>query len=1142
MAKFLGSREKVLKDLQSELVGPKPLGKPLDLSKIISFPTKEDARGPWRDAATGEEILHDFKPLRRYGMATLAPAGEEEDLENSAPELGTSSDELPEPLINDQIIEKRQAGISRIKDELDDDLDLSLANTRKQSTIGISVHCQLPDDARIIVSASFGRYRSFQAEVAGSTRDPWWVRSPVSVQATFTAKSLAPTGARRLVLPDEMFIEGADGLEIQVLAFSRCIDGKHIVTITVTNRTSGTGDKATLFQAQFSAMVEGGGAFLPYPEERGRRQLDPEEQSIALLYRHHQTFALGHGCAADWAREPGETTTRIDAVCLPAFETPSVTPVILREDGSKLSVSMTVLAKPERREEAAAQVEEVIFRYQQWIAKQHQKIPTLAVEHQEAARDHLQQCEAALKRMRRGWQLVLENEKVATAFHLANQAMLDQQARSSVAPRETVLDEQSFVKVEGEPPTGVLPKGRGDWRPFQIAFFLAVLESIAHPSSDDRENVELIFFPTGGGKTEAYLAVAAFSMFLRRLRNHEDVGTEVIMRYTLRLLTAQQFLRAASLICAMERLREGRTDLGREPYTIGIWLGSATTPNRREKAVEAWKKLAKDPAQAANQFLLLRCPWCAARLGPTAEQLRAQGKKTQNSVIPGYRRHRDRVALECPDHRCPFNRGLPLLVVDQDIYEKPPSMVIGTVDKFAMIPWRPEARAIFGRDTAGNQTASPPGLIIQDEFHLISGPLGSMVGMYEAVIDDLCTDRRGDKPIKPKIIASTATIRRYAEQTKAVYGRESVALFPPPGLTAEDSFFAVWARDEHKKLLPGRLYVGVHAPGLGSIQSVQVRTAAALLQAPVSLTDDQKDPWWTCLWFFNSLRELGNTLSLLQADIPDYIVGLRRREGLEDVRFPRNTMELTSRRRNDEIPRAIDELSAEYGSKKAVDVCLSSNIIEVGVDIDRLSLMAIVGQPKTTSQYIQVSGRVGRRWDERPGLVITLYGAAKPRDRSHYERFRSYHERLYAQVEPTSVTPFARPVLKRALRGALIAHVRTTGPMDLVPWPVPQGLAEQAAGTLIARAELVDPEEIDAAEREITLALQEWDAWDRAEWDANPGTGDPLNGLMRYSGTPAGTKVPSWEVPSSMRNVDVECRAEITTAYNQPPRSPEEMP
>jgi ATP-dependent helicase YprA (DUF1998 family) len=426
-------------------------------------------------------------------------------------------------------------------------------------------------------------------------------------------------------------------------------------------------------------------------------------------------------------------------------------------------------------------------------------------------------------------------------------------------------------------------------------------------------------------------------------------------------------------------------------------------------------------------------------------------------------------------------------------------------------------------------------LIIQDEFHLISGPLGSMVGLYESVIEALCTDQRGPVPIKPKIVSSTATIRRYAEQTAAIYARDAVALFPPPGLDASDSFFSVWARGKNGKLLPGRRYVGVHAPALGSMQSVQVRTAASLLQGAAALPEDERDPWWTSLWFFNSLRELGNSLSLLQADIPDYLVGLRQRDGLADIRFPRAIMELTGRRRNDEIPKAIDQLSASYGSGKAMDVCLSSNIIEVGVDIDRLSLMTIVGQPKTTAQYIQVSGRIGRRWDERPGLVVTLYGAGKPRDRSHFERFRSYHERLYAQVEPTSVTPFALPAMRRALHAVLIAYVRLTGPGGLPPWPFPVELAEEAAGILRERATLVEPEEADVAEDRLAQILSEWQHWQRAEWEADPTSGDPLNGLMRYAGSaaPGDQGATSWEVPTSMRNVDAACRAAITTSYDR---------
>jgi len=377
------------------------------------------------------------------------------------------------------------------------------------------------------------------------------------------------------------------------------------------------------------------------------------------------------------------------------------------------------------------------------------------------------------------------------------------------------------------------------------------------------------------------------------------------------------------------------------------------------------------------------------------------------------------ILFKCPDTKCDFSDSMPIFLIDEDVYDFRPSMVIGTVDKFAMLAWRPEARALFGIDSEGSRFCSPPGLIIQDELHLISGPLGSMVGLYETIIEELCMDRRTDLPIKPKIVSSTATIRRYEEQILSLYGRDHTSLFPPPGLEAGDSFFARYAKDDEGHLKAGRLYVGVHAPGLGSMQTAQVRTFTSLLQAPMILTENERDPWWTLLLFFNSLRELGTTLSLLQSDIPDYQKVLVNRLANEDKNWRRfwGIKELTGRAKNEDIPKALASLEVNFPNKKPypIDVCLASSILEVGVDIDRLSLMSVIGQPKTTSQYIQVTGRVGRSWWERPGLVVTIYSASKPRDRSHFEKFRTYHEKLYSQVEPTSVTPFSPPALDRAL-------------------------------------------------------------------------------------------------------------------------------
>ncbi len=737
--------------------------------------------------------------------------------------------------------------------------------------------------------------------------------------------------------------------------------------------------------------------------------------------------------------------------------------------------------------------------------------------------------------MRAGLELVRTDGTVRRAFQLANHAMLLQQLRTRRRnPRETVYNgDTALIEVADhlDVPDWRSVSDRGDWRPFQIAFVLTALGSTASAESQERDTVELIFFPTGGGKTEAYLCLAAFSMFYRRLADPSDAGVDVVMRYTLRLLTAQQFQRAGALICAMEHLRKKAPDLGDQRFSIGIWVGSAVTPNDRVDARATLKRLNRGDSYAENKFVVLRCPWCSAQMGP----IKSTGKRQRNAPrVAGYVESAKTVVLCCPDGGCEFANGLPIQVIDEDMYRDPPSLVIGTVDKFAMLAWRPEARALFGIGSDGSRIASPPNLVLQDELHLISGPLGSLAGLYEPLIDELCTDRRDGRYCRPKIVTSTATIRRSEEQIRGLYARTDAPLFPPHGLDAADSFFARYAEDSDGKLMPGRLYVGVHGPGLGSVQTAQVRTFSALLQAPVGLSRDEQDPWWTLAVFFNSLRELGTSLSLLQSDIPDYLKVLRNRLGIAppDVRRLWNVLELTSRLRNDEIPKAMEDLEipTSGGGGRPVDICLASNIIEVGIDIDRLSLMCVVGQPKTTSQYIQVTGRIGRRWKERPGLVATIYSASKPRDRSHFEKFRTYHERLYAQVEPTSVTPFSPPALDRALHAVLVAYVRQLGEEGAAPRPVPDDLIEAAGDLLSARVAVVDPAEEENLQQVFDARYDEWKRWRRIHWSAS---GDGEIPLIRPAGsytTRAAARL-SWSVPQSLRNVDADCRAEISTIY-----------
>lgn len=1000
---------------------------------------------------------------------------------------------------------------------------------------------------------SGGRYRPKEVTVraatggddrsAGDTRNQtrvWWLRSPVRLVADFAADDLV-TGKERPVNPVSTLSDNTQGLTLRVTAYARPQAGRRsLVTVSIVNASTAPEqiDVSCLFQTRFRVTVMSGRetypGFLPYEEVQTHPD-DAEEQSLALLYRFSRTFAVGHGCAADWVTSEPDTAQEVRAECLPFYEAPSITPDILDPSGTTFTVSMPSLAGLVPGDDGLRRLQELLDLYGAWIEDQRGRISSLPSEFHAAANRHMGEAARVLERMRDGMKFLRTNGKAMRAFQLANHAMLLQQLRTRRRnPRPTRYNTES-QRIEITEPLEVPDwrdvEDRGKWRPFQIAFVLMTLRSTAERSGIERETVELIFFPTGGGKTEAYLCLSSFSMFYRRLIDTHDIGVDVLMRYTLRLLTAQQFQRASAMICAMEHLRRRNQDLGETSFTIGIWLGGDVTPNTRTDARSALRRLNRGESYAENQFVVLRCPWCSAQMG----EIPAVGKGSRRNVprVAGYAELNRTVVLHCPDSACEFRGQLPIEVIDEDIYETPPTMVIGTIDKFAMLSWRPEARALFGIDAEGRRAASPPNLVIQDELHLISGPLGSLAGLYETLIDELCTDHRAEPPSRSKIVTSTATIRRSEQQIRGLYARKDVVLFPPRGLDAGDSFFARYARDPGGSVSHGRLYVGIHGPGLGSLQTAQVRTFAALLQAPVQLDRDVQDPWWTLAVFFNSLRELGTSLSLLQSDIPDYLKVLRIRLGLrpQDVRRLWNVVELTGRLRSDEIPGAMEELEVPVGGVgRAVDIFLASSIVEVGIDIDRLSIMSVVGQPKTTSQYIQVTGRIGRRWWERPGLVATIYSASKPRDRSHFEKFRSYHERLYAQVEPTSVTPFSPPVLDRALHAVLVAYVRQFGRENGPPRPVPHDLIRAAGDLLSARVEAVEGAERKNLEDVFQRRYDEWKRWRRIAWSSAGGGEVPL---IRPAGayvTAAAARL-SWSVPQSLRNVDAQCRAEITDHY-----------
>jgi hypothetical protein len=1157
MVDHIANREKIIDAIRAELVGPFPQGEELDTSKKeVVFTNREESYGPWRQMGTGEEILIRDTPTKRYGIGILYPYGTSSEINISDAGADTvgligqsqqdeendgKNEKAPGP-DGGKSLEKVQEKIGRLKGDPEDDLDLSLANSYRPSSMGISFLAEIEEDTLLIVKGTGGRYNSLPVKIGSSLLfNPWWVRSPVSVYAEFKGSSLL-TSAKAIIKPDNVELTGSEGLDLRIELFSRPFSsGQRLITVCLVNRTlAESTNEYSLFQSHFVVSTispTSGKNILPYPGPSLQYlKNNDEELGLALLYRNRPTFAVGHGCSADWdsARIEGKVTW-VSAECLPQYETPSMTPDIKDKENQVIKVPMALLAGLDKEDNGFSTLERVISLYEEWIGEKESEISSLKIEFQAIAFKHIQALKRCASRMRDGLNYLKSDQTALLAFQLANYSILLQQIQSRKNSRSAFFDTKEKRIKFSEEYKDLDPLsqniGRGNWRAFQIAFILMALKSSVDENATDRETVELIWFPTGGGKTEAYLGLAAFSMFMRRLNNQDDEGMHVLMRYTLRLLTAQQFQRSARLICAMEVVRNRyKMSLGNNPFSIGLWVGGDNTPNTRSKAITVLNGLKRGDYSVDNQFILDRCPWCGAQMGP----LDYQGKPPKDVPrVIGYYQQGNTVVFKCPDNKCPFSTGLPVYVIDEDIYEFRPSLVIGTVDKFAMLAWRSEPRALFGLAPNGKRFSSPPGLIIQDELHLISGPLGSMVGLFEAVIEELCTDRRGEKAIKPKIISSTATIRRYQEQIRALYAREDAVLFPPPGLEEGDSFFGRYARKDDGSLEPGRKYIGIHAPGLGSMQTVQVRSFTGLLQAPLFLEENERDPWWTLLLFFNSLRELGTTLSLLQSDIPDYqqVFVNRLPKNRKTWRSFWEIRELTGRASGEDIPKSISALEINYPNKdtRPIDVCLASNILEVGVDIDRLSLMVIVGQPKTTSQYIQVSGRVGRSWWERPGLVFTIYGASKPRDRSHFEKFRSYHEKLYSQVEPTSVTPFSPPALDRSLHAIMAAYVQQLGNEENTqsPYPFPETMIDELRDILLPRVRTIDPDEENNFLTVFEKRSSEWKSREHTLWKANKNTDDL--GLLRVAGAYATKEEAelSWPTQQSMRSVDAECITEI---------------
>jgi hypothetical protein len=598
-----------------------------------------------------------------------------------------------------------------------------------------------------------------------------------------------------------------------------------------------------------------------------------------------------------------------------------------------------------------------------------------------------------------------------------------------------------------------------------------------------------------------------------------SAGVSVLMRYTLRLLTLEQLSRAATLICALDLERQRDAErLGSWPFEIGLWVGMAATPNAMGRKGDNNERSARtrtirfqnDSRSNPAPIPLEECPWCGTKF--TALSL---------SLVPNPDAPTD-LRVACINRRCDFKGGnpLPIIGIDEPIYRRLPCFIVATVDKFAGVPWIGPVGALFGKfersDAQGfygpcapdrgarlPNPALPPDLIIQDELHLISGPLGTNAGLYEAAIDALRSREIEGKTVRPKIVAPTATVRRADAQVKALFGRDSVDIFPPPGPDRRDSFFAVTMPKAKRN---ARRYVGIAASGR-SLKRVMLVTYLALMGGAKRFyeeaggkrnVENPGDPYMTLVGYFNSLRELGGSRRIVEDEVTSRLksYGSRRRVGeskglFADREIKQEVLELTSRESTDKVANSKRRLALRFNEDDRVDVALATNMISVGLDIVRLGLMVVLGQPKTTAEYIQATSRVGRD-DERPALVVTLLNIHRPRDRSHYERFEAWHASFYRGVETTSVTPFSPRAIDRSLAAVTVGLARHGNPAFTAPRRAIEAAKRRAelefvADTLAARAERhakLSPEEAEELRKKLKTRVDDLlDAWASIAYD-----------------------------------------------------------
>ncbi len=702
-----------------------------------------------------------------------------------------------------------------------------------------------------------------------------------------------------------------------------------------------------------------------------------------------------------------------------------------------------------------------------WQALINQKHPqTGGTKHSAEAQADLDNFKQEISRFQLGIE-VLSNPKYAQlrrAFNLMNQTFAE-------------IDEKRKQRQKS---------AYENWRPFQIVYIVSNLASLAAREwTGDFDNNPLaqvdhaavVHFPTGGGKSEAVMGIILTQAFFDRLRGR-DWGIVAWLRYPLRLLTYQQLQRFLDTLVVADEIRKNQPDLAKTPeFTVGYYGGRDNSPNSLKSVPSEAEKYigqARKQMQAAGitppkyltladvgyyvpnsiqQYcMVMRCPYCGS-------------ENVHTFIDPKTKELRHRCgSLNEPLPKGACGREIPLYIVDEDIYSRLPTLLVGTLDKIANITFRPASRTLFGavshicsvhgfvanctchkQNSVGGCTrrdlkplSTPPvdpgiPLIFQDELHLLREELGTFDGHYEALIDAIHQERGANRP---KILAATATIEGAEQQIRHLYWRE-LSQFPVRGPAQGRSFYA----NEHSRYVT-RGFVGLRPTAANALDAsmallLALRTELEIIRhEPTkykieyglnSLTDDEflqlVDEHNLCCTYVNSK----NDGSDIRRSINEQVKGVLREQfgenqantmlpeaitlsgddGIDVVKAVLKRMETPQRNLQPDDPEKLSDVVA-------------TSLISHGVDIDRLNLMLFYGWPNTTAEYIQASSRAGRTV---PGLVFILFRPQRNRERSIFDYFAKAHEYLDQMVETVPIDRFAHNALYRTAFGLLLGRL-----------------------------------------------------------------------------------------------------------------------